>query len=87
MAVEGINLYFKLVKVYGAEQPRMKLYMIIGWVVPIPIVAITVGAKFNVYTSSQRWDNELESIKGVSTHKWHFALYWNSIEDGDTCVV
>ena len=54
MAVEGINLYFKLVKVYGAERPRMMLYMIIGWVVPIPIVAITVGAKFNVYTSSQR---------------------------------
>ena len=54
MLVEGINLYYKIIKVYGAEKPRMKLYMVIGWVVPIPIVAIAVGTKFDVYTSSQR---------------------------------
>ena len=54
MLVEGINLYNKIVKVYGAENPRMKLYMCIGWAVPIPIVLITVGIRYNTYITNNR---------------------------------
>ena len=56
MSVEGINLYYKLVKVYGSEKNRMKLYMCIGWILPAPIVIITAGIRFKSYTLDTRWD-------------------------------
>ncbi|XP_072048356.1 adhesion G-protein coupled receptor D1-like [Amphiura filiformis] len=51
MMVEGINLYFKIVKVYGSEKNRMPLYIGIGYGIPALIVAISGGLKFNNYTS------------------------------------
>ncbi|XP_072048584.1 adhesion G-protein coupled receptor D1-like [Amphiura filiformis] len=51
MMVEGINLYFKIVKVYGSEKNRMPLYIGIGYGIPAAIVIISGALKFDNYTS------------------------------------
>ena len=54
MLVEGINLYFKIVKVYGAEKNRLPFYFGIGWGLPVPIVIISAGIRFSSYSAQSR---------------------------------
>ena len=54
MLTEGINLYFKIVKVYGAEKNRMPLYVLLGYGVPAAIVIISGAVKYDSYTSQTR---------------------------------
>ena len=54
MLAEGINLYFKIVKVYGAERNRTPLYILLGYGVPAAIVIISGAVKFDSYTSQTR---------------------------------
>ena len=61
MLAEGIHLYIKIVKVYGAEESRLRYYLGIGWGLPIPVVVITAGIKSNAYSSPTRY--------GVAHHK------------------
>ncbi|XP_072041836.1 uncharacterized protein [Amphiura filiformis] len=63
MLVEGINLYYKIVKVYGAEKNRLPIYMGIAWGLPAPIVIVTAGIKFEKYTSGNScWLNTDDGI-------------------------
>ena len=55
MMAEGIHLYFKIIKVYGAEESRLRYYIGIGWGLPAPIVILTAGIRFNTYTSHHRY--------------------------------
>ena len=52
--IEGINLYYQIVKVYGAEVSRMKYYMAAGWGLPVLIVITCAGVRFNTYASPNR---------------------------------
>ena len=54
MLAEGINLYFKIVKVYGAEKNRMPLYIFLGYGIPAATVIISGAVKFDSYTSQTR---------------------------------
>ena len=55
MMTEGIHLYFKIIKVYGAEESRLRYYIGIGWGLPAPIVILTAGIRFRSYTSNNRY--------------------------------
>ena len=54
MLVEGINLYMKIVRVYGAEKSHLPLYCGIGWGVPAVVVAVSGGLKYDEYTMPNR---------------------------------
>ena len=54
MMMEGMNLYFKIVKVYGSEKNRMPLYIGLGYGVPAGIVAICAAIRFDTYSSPAR---------------------------------
>ena len=54
MLVEGINLYYKIVKVYGSEKNRLPLYFGIGWGMPAPIVITSAGVRFHSYSATNR---------------------------------
>ncbi|XP_072047184.1 adhesion G-protein coupled receptor D1-like [Amphiura filiformis] len=74
MLVEGLDLFYKIVKVYGSEQNRLPIYLGIGWGIPIPIVIVSAGIRFNSYTAiSSCW---LNMTNGVI---WAFA--------GPACIV
>ncbi|XP_072018169.1 adhesion G-protein coupled receptor D1-like [Amphiura filiformis] len=49
MLVEGIHLYRLIVIVYGNERNLKWLYIIVGWVVPLPIVCISAGIRHTHY--------------------------------------
>ncbi|XP_033645444.1 adhesion G protein-coupled receptor L1-like isoform X1 [Asterias rubens] len=49
MLVEGVHLYMKVVKVYGSENIKMYRYVLIGWVAPAIICAISLGANNKGY--------------------------------------
>ncbi|XP_033645236.1 adhesion G protein-coupled receptor E3-like [Asterias rubens] len=51
MLVEGVHLYMKVVKVYGSENIKMYRYILIGWVAPAVICAISFGANNEGYGS------------------------------------
>ena len=54
MLVQGINLYYKIVKVYGAERSRILYFLAIGWGFPAPIVIITGAVRWKAYSSMNR---------------------------------
>ena len=56
MLTEGMNLYYKIIKVYGAEKNRLPLYFGIGWGLPVPIVIISAGIRFKSYSAQTRRD-------------------------------
>ncbi|XP_071807318.1 uncharacterized protein [Asterias amurensis] len=51
MLVEGVHLYMKVVKVYGSENIKVYRYVLIGWVAPAIICAISFGANNGGYGS------------------------------------
>ena len=52
--MEGINLYMKIVRVYGAEKSHLPLYCGIGWGVPAVVVAVSGALKYDEYTMPNR---------------------------------
>ena len=54
MLVEGINLYLKIVRVFGSENSPMSAFIVIGWVLPAIIVGISAAVDFKHYTSPNR---------------------------------
>ena len=54
MLAEGINLYIKIVKVYGSEKSRLPLYLGIGWGIPAVIVGVSGAMKYDSYTTPNR---------------------------------
>ena len=55
MLAEGLHLYIKIVKVYGAEESRLRYYFGIGWGLPIPVVVFTAGIRSIAYSSPTRY--------------------------------
>ncbi|XP_051510143.1 adhesion G-protein coupled receptor D2 isoform X2 [Myxocyprinus asiaticus] len=53
MLVEGLLLWSKVVSVNISEERRMKLYYVLGWGLPVAIVAITLAASLNQYKSEK----------------------------------
>ena len=53
--MQGINLYYKIVKVYGAERSRILYFLTIGWGIPAPIVIITGAVRWKTYSSINRY--------------------------------
>ncbi|XP_033117579.1 uncharacterized protein LOC117117396 [Anneissia japonica] len=49
MTIEGLNLYLKIVRVFNSDLLSMRAYMVIGWGVPILIVAIAVTCNIEGY--------------------------------------
>ncbi|KAL8578316.1 hypothetical protein ACOMHN_005707 [Nucella lapillus] len=80
MAMEGLELYFKLVVIFSTSRPLIPVYMFIGYVVPAIIVAISAGIYHQGYgTPLLCW---------LTTDKWfNFSfigpvlviILWNSI--------
>ena len=54
MLVEGVNLYLKVVKVFGSEKNLLPMFFAIGWGSPAVIVIISAGVEFSNYTSPNR---------------------------------
>ncbi|CAM9668394.1 unnamed protein product [Lampetra planeri] len=58
MLVEGLLLWSKVVTVNLSEESRMKHYYLIGWGIPVLIVAITLAAAHEDYTAARHcWLN------------------------------
>uniref|UniRef100_A0A673I3K3 Adhesion G protein-coupled receptor D2 n=1 Tax=Sinocyclocheilus rhinocerous TaxID=307959 RepID=A0A673I3K3_9TELE len=58
MLVEGLMLWSKVVSVNISEERRMKLYYVLGWGLPVVIVAVTLAATFDRYKAPQHcWLN------------------------------
>uniref|UniRef100_A0A8C1GGL4 Adhesion G protein-coupled receptor D2 n=1 Tax=Cyprinus carpio TaxID=7962 RepID=A0A8C1GGL4_CYPCA len=53
MLVEGLLLWSKVVSVNISEERRMKLYYVLGWGVPVVIVAVTLAATLDRYKAQQ----------------------------------
>ncbi|XP_072051657.1 adhesion G-protein coupled receptor D1-like [Amphiura filiformis] len=51
MLVEGINLYIKVVLVFNTEKSKLMYYALLGWGVPIIIVAVCAGVSWDQYTT------------------------------------
>ncbi|XP_051950579.1 adhesion G-protein coupled receptor D2 isoform X2 [Xyrauchen texanus] len=68
MLVEGLLLWSKVVSVNISEERRMKLYYVLGWGLPVAIVAITLTASLNQYKAEKYcWLN-------IQSHViWSFA--------------
>ncbi|XP_033113010.1 latrophilin-like protein LAT-2 [Anneissia japonica] len=49
MTIEGLNLYLKIVRVFNSDLLSIRAYMMIGWGVPILIVAIAVTCNIEGY--------------------------------------
>ena len=54
MLVEGINLYIKIVLVFNTEKSKLLYYVLIGWGVPVVIVAICGGLGWEQYATGER---------------------------------
>ncbi|XP_051964197.1 adhesion G-protein coupled receptor D2-like isoform X2 [Xyrauchen texanus] len=53
MLVEGLLLWSKVVSVNISEERRMKLYYVLGWGLPVVIVAVTLVASLDRYKAQQ----------------------------------
>ncbi|XP_016375955.1 adhesion G-protein coupled receptor D2-like [Sinocyclocheilus rhinocerous] len=53
MLVEGLLLWSKVVSVNISEERRMKLYYVLGWGLPVVIVAVTLAATLDRYKAQQ----------------------------------
>ncbi|XP_042586201.1 adhesion G-protein coupled receptor D2 [Cyprinus carpio] len=53
MLVEGLLLWSKVVSVNISEERWMKLYYVLGWGVPVVIVAVTLAATLDRYKAQQ----------------------------------
>ncbi|XP_022105729.1 adhesion G-protein coupled receptor D1-like isoform X2 [Acanthaster planci] len=49
MLVEGVHLYFQIVRVFSSGMDRRKPYMVIGWGTPCVIVIITAASRWDDY--------------------------------------
>ncbi|XP_072051763.1 uncharacterized protein [Amphiura filiformis] len=68
MLVEGINLYIKIVLVFNTEKSKLLYYVLLGWGVPIVIVAVCAGVAWDQYaTENSCW------IESGSPLMWGFA--------------
>ncbi|XP_072014185.1 adhesion G protein-coupled receptor L2-like [Amphiura filiformis] len=54
MLVEGINLYIKVVLVFNTEKSKLLYYTLLGWGVPIIIVAVCAGLAWDQYATESR---------------------------------
>ncbi|TRY59978.1 hypothetical protein DNTS_021931 [Danionella cerebrum] len=58
MLVEGLLLWSKVVSVNISEEKRMKLYYLLGWGLPVIIVAVTLTSSMQHYRAQQHcWLN------------------------------
>uniref|UniRef100_A0A672SHX8 Adhesion G protein-coupled receptor D2 n=1 Tax=Sinocyclocheilus grahami TaxID=75366 RepID=A0A672SHX8_SINGR len=58
MLVEGLMLWSKVVSVNISEERRMKLYYVLGWGLPVVIVAVTLASTLDRYKAQQHcWLN------------------------------
>ncbi|XP_072014184.1 adhesion G-protein coupled receptor D1-like [Amphiura filiformis] len=56
MLVEGINLFIKVVLVFNTEKSKLMYYALLGWGMPIVIVAVCAGVAWGQYaTKSSCW--------------------------------
>ncbi|KAL1269387.1 hypothetical protein QQF64_031676, partial [Cirrhinus molitorella] len=53
MLVEGLLLWSKVVSVNISEERRMKLYYVLGWGLPVVIVAVTLATTLERYKAQQ----------------------------------
>ena len=53
MLLEGVHIFFFLVIVFFSDKVY-KVYTLLGWTIPIPIVAISLGTRFCYYGSSRQ---------------------------------
>ncbi|KAI2661368.1 Adhesion G-protein coupled receptor D2 [Labeo rohita] len=53
MLVEGLLLWSKVVSVNISEERRMKLYHVLGWGLPVVIVAVTLAASLDQYKAQE----------------------------------
>ncbi|XP_072046576.1 uncharacterized protein [Amphiura filiformis] len=68
LLVEGVHLYLKVLRVFGAENKQLMPYLIIGWGVPLVITGISFGAGYDGYGSENScW---LDTNSGLI---WAFA--------------
>jgi hypothetical protein len=70
MLCEGIVLYNLLVKVFGANERKwIYIFTALGWGIPIPIVGVSVGVRWNYYRIPQSY-NTSSSLYNVTKACW-----------------
>ncbi|RDD43216.1 Adhesion G protein-coupled receptor L2 [Trichoplax sp. H2] len=55
MLVEGINLYFMIIRVFNAGKSMTAIYYGIGWGLPLIVVGVSVAVKFQDYGVNSCW--------------------------------
>ncbi|XP_059352129.1 diuretic hormone receptor-like isoform X3 [Daphnia carinata] len=64
MFVEGFYLYMLVVETFSADKIRLRIYALIGWGIPLPVVIVWAVVKANwfTYTSNEGHKLDLESF-------------------------
>ena len=52
MLCEGIMLYLLIVVIFSRVAKKLWIYFILGWGLPVIPVGVTLGIRFNHYTSN-----------------------------------
>ncbi|XP_073675582.1 adhesion G protein-coupled receptor D2 [Garra rufa] len=80
MLVEGLLLWSKVVSVNISEERRMKLYYVLGWGLPVVIVAVTLAATLDRYKAPQYcWLNLQSYVIWAFAGPVLFVLAVNSV--------
>ncbi|XP_044175102.1 adhesion G protein-coupled receptor L2-like isoform X2 [Acropora millepora] len=54
MCIEAVHLFTKIVSVFNVQVRRLRYYVAVGWGLPAVIVAISVSANFNGYSTPDK---------------------------------
>ncbi|XP_077081071.1 adhesion G protein-coupled receptor D2 isoform X2 [Siphateles boraxobius] len=80
MLVEGLLLWSKVVSVNISEERRMKLYYVLGWGLPVVIVAVTLVATLDQYRAQQYcWLNLQSNVIWAFAGPVLFVLAVNAV--------
>ncbi|XP_073767385.1 adhesion G protein-coupled receptor D2 isoform X2 [Danio rerio] len=80
MLVEGLLLWSKVVSVNISEDRRMKMYYVLGWGLPVVIVAVTLVATLDQYKAQQHcWLNLQSSVIWAFAGPVLFVLAVNAV--------
>ncbi|XP_045137695.1 LOW QUALITY PROTEIN: diuretic hormone receptor-like [Portunus trituberculatus] len=64
MFVEGFYLYMLVVKTFSVENIKLRVYILIGWGIPVPIVALWVILKSQLAASHEGSELEVVAMAG-----------------------
>ncbi|XP_046437865.1 diuretic hormone receptor-like isoform X2 [Daphnia pulex] len=74
MFVEGFYLYMLVVETFSADKIRLRIYALIGWGIPLPVVIVWVVVKANWFTyTSTEGQHKLDLESFLASCPWMAA--------------